>query len=259
MTSRRQKEDGSQSQNGLNEDDVNKMVSDIVFYLLTADQKKSVIKKADLSSKCGLSNKSNAVRAEVIDKAKKKLLETFGIMVHEPQTGQYYLINQIQAEQEEGESFLTWSDKENAQMALTFTILGLIQFNSNEKITDEALFKFLKQMGVFCEDERGGRRPGRGREDEVGAPVPEEVAELFEGDVKKFVNDVLVNKQHYLKRDRIDSPDTEVEAYEYSWGERAKLELTKKDVFDMVCEVYECEPKMFKEQYDKAYDGEEAE
>ena len=64
---------------------------------------------------------------------------------------------------------------------------------------------------MFCEDERGGRRPGRGREDEVGAPVPEEVAELFEGDVKKFVNDVLVNKQHYLKRDRIDSPDTEVQ------------------------------------------------
>lgn len=61
--------------------------------------------------------------------------------------GQYYLINQIQADQEEGESFLSWSDKENAQMALTFTILGLIQFNSNEKITDEALFKFLKQMG----------------------------------------------------------------------------------------------------------------
>ena len=64
--------------------------------------------------------------------------------------GQYYLINQIQADQEEGESFLSWSDKENAQMALTFTILGLIQFNSNEKITDEALFKFLKQMGGEC-------------------------------------------------------------------------------------------------------------
>ena len=64
---------------------------------------------------------------------------------------------------------------------------------------------------MFCEDERGGRRPGRGREVEVGAPVPEEVAELFEGDVKKFVNDVLVNKQHYLKRDRVDSPDTEVQ------------------------------------------------
>ena len=44
MASKRQKEGGSQSQNGLSEDDVNKMVSDIVFYLLTADQKKSVIK-----------------------------------------------------------------------------------------------------------------------------------------------------------------------------------------------------------------------
>lgn len=48
-----------------------------------------LLQKADMSSKCGLSNKSNAVRAEVIDKAKKKLLEVFGILVHEPQNGEY--------------------------------------------------------------------------------------------------------------------------------------------------------------------------
>ena len=34
----------SQSSHGLNDDDIEKMVSDAVFYFLVADQKKSIIK-----------------------------------------------------------------------------------------------------------------------------------------------------------------------------------------------------------------------
>lgn len=34
----------SQTQHGLNDDDIEKMVSDAVFYFLVADQKKSIIK-----------------------------------------------------------------------------------------------------------------------------------------------------------------------------------------------------------------------
>ncbi len=48
-----------------------------------------------------------------------------------------------------------------------------------------------------------------------------------------------------------ESQDVEVEAYEYSWGERAEAEVKKSSVFRMVCEVYEVEPRMFKEQYEK--------
>ena len=29
------------------------------------------------------------------------------------------------------------------------------------------------------------------------------------------------------------------------------MEVKKSDVLKMVCELYECEPRMFKEQYDK--------
>ena len=99
---------------------------------------------------CDLSKKDRKLQEEVISEAMRLLLKTFGIRVIEPEQkkGTYYLINALTEPQEdEDKQHITWSDKENAQMALTFTILGLIQFNSNEKITDEALFKFLKQMG----------------------------------------------------------------------------------------------------------------
>ena len=81
--------------------------------------------------------------------------------------------------------------------------------------------------------------------------MPEDVKELFDGDAKKFVNDILVGRQHYLQRVRVQGPDPEVEAYEYSWGERANLEVKKSDILKMVVELYDCEPRMFKEQFDK--------
>jgi hypothetical protein len=45
--------------------------------------------------------------------------------------------------------------------------------------------------------------------------------------------------------------DTEVEAYEYSWGDRAEAEVKKSSMFRLICEIYEVEPRMFKEQFEK--------
>eukprot|EP00092_Neocalanus_flemingeri_P049018 GFUD01056192.1.p1 GENE.GFUD01056192.1~~GFUD01056192.1.p1 ORF type:complete len:224 (+),score=56.75 GFUD01056192.1:76-672(+) len=146
----------------------------------------------------------------------------------------------------------TGARRKMPRWGLTFTILGLI-FMSNGKVSDDTLFKFLKLLGVF-EEERA-KKTGRGA-DQAGDPVDPEVSELFDGDTKKFVNDILVGRQHYLKRDRVQGPDPEVEAYEYSWGERAEFEVKKSDVLKMVCELYECEPRMFKEQYDKVKEAE---
>jgi len=253
--SQRRNKTGSQSlvqssQHGLSKDDMEKMVSDVTFYFLVADQKKSLIKRADLCKCCDLNKKPRDVQVEVINKAIQHLLKTFGIKVVESETrkGCYFLINQLQENQEdEALQHLVWNEKENAQMGLTFTILGLI-FMSNGKVSDDTLFKFLKLLGVY-EEERG-KKAGRGA-DTTCDPVDPDVADLFDGDTKKFVNDVLVGRQHYLKRDRVQGPDPEVEAYEYSWGERAELEVKKSEVLKMVCELYECEPRMFKEQYDK--------
>jgi len=246
---------GHSSQHGYSKEDMDKMVSDATFYFLVADQKKSLIKRADLCKTCDLNKKPRDVQVDVINRAMQHLLKTFGIKVHESESkkGCYFLINQLQENQDdENLQHITWSEKENAQMGLTFTILGLI-FMSNGKVSDDTLFKFLKLLGVY-EEERS-KKTGRGG-DQGGEPVDPEVAELFDGDTKKFVNDILVGRQHYLKRDRVIGPDPEVEAYEYSWGERAELEVKKSDVLKMVCELYECEPRMFKEQYDKVKEAE---
>ena len=49
----------------------------------------------------------------------------------------------------------------------------------------------------------------------------------------------------------LQGPDPEVEVFEYSWGERSELEVRRSSVLKMICELYECSPRMFKEQYDK--------
>ena len=117
------------------------------------------------------------------------------------------LINQLQESQDDDSlQHITWSEKENAQMGLTFTILGLI-FMSNGKVSDDTLFKFLKILGVYEEE----KQKKSGRIESSNDPIDPEVADLFDGDTKKFVNDILVARQHYLKRDRVQGPDPEVE------------------------------------------------
>ena len=180
------------------------------------------------------------------------LLKTFGIRVIEPEQkkGTYYLINALTEPQEdEDKQHITWSDKENAQLGLTFVILGVV-FMSNGKISEENLFKFLKHLGIYEED-RNKKRGGGGDSSYADSQVDAEITELFDGDVKKFVTDILVSRQHYLKKERVETGDPEAEAYEYSWGERAKLEVKESSILMMVCELYECEPRMFKEQFDK--------
>ena len=181
-------------------------------------------------------------------------------MESESRKGSYYMINALKEnQQDESSQHISWGERENAHMALTFVILGQI-FMSNGKVTDENLFKCLRLLGIYQEEEKQNKRGANRTQDLTGGEsVDPELLALFDGDIKKFVNDVLVTKQHYLKREKIDNNDPEVEVFEYSWGERAHLEVKESDVLKMVCELYDCEPRMFKEQYDKvvAEEGEE--
>jgi len=248
---------GKNSQNSeLNQDDKDKMISDAVFYFLVADQKKALVKRAELCKHCDLSKKTKAVQDEVITEAIRHLTKTFGIKAHELESrrGCYILVNQLvenDSDNSDDLQHLTWSDREAGQMGLTFTILGLI-FMSNGKVTDETLFKFLKLLGVY-EEESGKKDRGNKQADMVDP----DVADLFDGDVKKFINETLVGKQHYLKREKVQGPDPEVEVFEYSWGERSELEVRRSSVLKMICELYECSPRMFKEQYDKVKEMED--
>ena len=205
---------------------------------------------------CDLNRKDRRIQEQVLDAAKNHLLKTFGIKVVESETkkGNFFLINSLtENQQDEDTQHIVWSDKENAQMALTFVILGLVFMSNGQKITEDNLFKFLKHMGVYDEDQKTNQRRNDASNDST---VDAQVTALFDGDIKKFVNDVLVSKQHYLMRAKEDTGDPEAQVFSYTWGERARLEIKESDVLKFVCDCYECEPRMFKEQFDKVLDNE---
>merc|ERR1719483_1110417 len=134
-------------------------------------------------------------------------------------------------------------------MGLTFSILGHV-FMSGGRVSDENLMRFVRNLGLVGEE-------GKGRKGELGG-VDLEVSQLYDGDVKRWVNDTLVSKQQYLKRIRL--VEVEGEQYEYSWGDRAEAEVKKSSVLKFVCDLYGCRPRVFAEQYDivKQEEGEEA-
>ena len=203
---------------------------------------------------CDLNRKDRRIQEQVLDAAKNHLLKTFGIKVVESETkkGNFFLINSLtENQQDEDTQHIVWSDKENAQMALTFVILGLVFMSNGQKITEDNLFKFLKQMDLYDDDDDVDQKSNKRRKDaNRNSIVDTEVIKMFDGDIKTFVNDVLVSKQHYLMRTKVETGDPEAQVFSYTWGERARQELNEKDVLSFVCECYECEPRMFKEQFD---------
>jgi len=223
---------------GLAEDDAKKMISDIAFAFIAADQKKTVIKKPEILKTCDLFKKEKRVQDYIIAQAAKQMSDILGIELKELKNS-YILTSRLEQES----NHIEWSDKEYSRMALTYTILGLILM-SNGKITDDILFKFLKSVGLY-EDEKTAAKSG---------PKPSDceiITAFYDGDTKKFINETLVTKQHYLRRESIKTLDMDAEVYEYSWGERAEHECKPSEVFRMVCDMYECDGQMFREQMDR--------
>ncbi len=78
---------------------------------------------------------------------------------------------------------LDWSEREAAQMGITLAILGLIF------MSDEVLFKFLKSLGLHEEEKNKTVATAA-----AATAMDPELLDLFEGDAKKFVNEVLVGR-----------------------------------------------------------------
>jgi len=241
---------GGGGSSNLNKDDISRMVSDVVLYCLVTDQRKALIKRADIVKQCNLGKGLSKVEVDkVMEQVERHFMDTFGMRLQEKEDrrGVFMLVNTIS--ESSGQGNIQWSDSETAQMGLTFSILGLV-FMSGGRVMDDILIRFVRNLGLVAEDSRG-------RKGEQGS-VEAEVSQLFDGDMKRFVNDTLVSKQQYLRRTRV--VEVEGEQYEYSWGERAEAEVKKSTVLKFVCELYGCRPRVFAEQFDivKQEEGEDA-
>ncbi|XP_013791154.1 non-structural maintenance of chromosomes element 3 homolog [Limulus polyphemus] len=147
--------------------------------------------------------------------------------------GLYLLLNDLDVKTEFSEHTLNWSEEENGKTGLLFFILSLIFMNGNV-VLDNVMWTTLKRLGL---------------DHEVG-PHP-----LF-GDIKKLVTQEFV-RQQYMEYTRI--PGSDPALYEFRWGPRAELELSKKELLEFVCYLYgnNMKPEQWTSQYQDVLRSEE--
>lgn len=208
---------------GLKEDELEHLVNDTVYYLLIADQRKQMIKKADIV-KHVIKEQSRNFNA-VITKAQNKLKQVYGIKLIELEgrKGQYVLINCLK----ESTVRNTSSDSESARDGLLLVILTLI-FMKGNVISEVHLWQTLKRLGLNLD-------------------TPNKLHPLF-GDLKRLITVEFV-RQLYLEYTRIQ--DSEPPVYEFRWGPRAHLEVKKRDILELVCKIFNNDMKI--EQWTSQY------
>lgn len=196
----------------LPKEEVNQKVCDLVQYLLIMDQKKIPIKKLDIN-KYILKEHSRAFN-KFFSKAKTTLKEVFGIHLMELDAKQksYILVNMF--ENEVDKEHLVWPPEDNAKMGLLMVVLSTI-FMKGNVMPDNLLYHMLKKLGIDTEQNHA----------------------VF-GDVKKLITQEFV-RMGYLEYVR--DPKSDPPVYEFKWGPRAKLEISKRNALDFVCQIYDVE------------------
>jgi len=204
---------------------------EVVKYILIMDQKKIPIKKLDINK--NVLKEHSKTFPVIIAEATKKLSTVFGLELkelEEKHRGSYILLNKLDTDAEN--NHLEWSPEDDSKMGLVTVVLSLIFMNGNV-MQDGPLWNALKKLGVD----------------------PEQPHELF-GDVKKLITQEFV-RQCYLEIVR--QPNTDPPVSEFKWGQRAKLEISKRHILDFVSDIYGIEPSAWTSQWQDAQDTEEPE
>ncbi|KAH6940922.1 hypothetical protein HPB50_010370 [Hyalomma asiaticum] len=194
-------------------------VNDTVYYLLISDQHKEGIKKKDIQKH--VLNNSGKVMRSVLAAAKEKLQDVFGYELVEldDKQGSVILVNKVDLS--EYSQFLrrqayfpfllqTKSDKDLARQGLIILILALVLMNDGA-VREDLLWKMLKPYAL-----------------------DPNVTDPTFGDVRKLICNELV-KQAYLEQTVILGSDPPL--HQYHWGMRAKKEISKRFVLEIVCKI----------------------
>lgn len=196
-------------------------VNELVKFLLVMDQKKLPIKKQDIN-KHVLKEHSKAF-LDIKNAAAARLEKVFGIELVEMEDkfkGSFILVNKIETDTEQ--SHLEWGEDDDSKMGLIMVVLSLI-FMSGNVLQDSQLYNSLKKLGIN----------------------PDITHEVF-GDIKKLLTQEFV-RQGYLEMTR--QPNMDPPVTEFGWGQRAKLETSKRRVLEFVSKVYGIESQQWTTQW----------
>ncbi|KAL4223158.1 Melanoma-associated antigen G1 [Mactra antiquata] len=194
----------------LNQGDQDRLISEVVRFILVMDQKKYPIKKTEINKHI-LKEHSKSFPI-IIGEVTKRFSEVFGFQLKELENkhkGSYILINELDCDSVD--SHLRWSEIEDSKRGLLMVVLSLIFMQGNE-ITDCELWSFLSKLGIKLDQ-------------------PHEVF----GDCKKLITQEWV-RQCYLEMTTVPNVDPPVS--QIRWGQRAFLETSKRKMLSFVSKIY---------------------
>ncbi|KAJ0036382.1 hypothetical protein NQD34_005059 [Periophthalmus magnuspinnatus] len=211
----------SQVQRGLDKftgSQMDQKAAEVIQYILVKDQKKIPVRRADLVKH--VLKDYRYIYPEIMKRVLQTFDQVFGLKLVEIDTKNhlYILINKLEPQ----EGAAPAQGPPNPKMGLLFVILSLI-FMKRGAVKESECFHLLS---VFRERH-----------------------EQF-GDVKKLVTDEFV-RQRYLECVRI--PHTEPVEFEFHWGQRAELEVSKAKILDFMGELHNQDPQTWSQQYKEAH------
>lgn len=191
----------------------------LVQFLLVKDQAKVPIKRSEMVKFIIREYKDECL--EIISRASHKLECVFGYQLKEidPKNHSYILINKGR----KGEAASSYLDR--PKVGLLMVVLSLI-FMKGNCVREDLIFTFLYKLGLDVRETHG----------------------LF-GNTKKLITEVFV-REKYLEYRRI--PFTEPAEYEFLWGPRAFLEISKMLVLKFLAKLYKKDPRCWPYQYYEA-------
>ncbi|XP_061758866.1 necdin-like 2 isoform X1 [Nerophis ophidion] len=214
----------SQVQKGLEKlspSQVNQKTVEVVQYFLVKDQKKIPIRRGDLIKNVIKENRN--IYPEIMRRAAHTLDQVFGLKLVEidTKTHLYILINKLEAAAG-GPSLRS----ANPKTGLLFLILSVI-FMKGGVVREGLIWNTLKKLNVDSAESH----------------------ECF-GDVKKLITDEFV-RQRYLEYVRVSHTDPP--EYEFSWGQRADVEVSKTKILEFMGQLHDQDPQSWTQQYREAH------
>ncbi|KYN21009.1 Melanoma-associated antigen G1 [Trachymyrmex cornetzi] len=200
------------------------LISSIIRYLFMADRNKLPIQKSHIIKHI-LDGNSKVFRS-IIESVNIQLSQVFGYSLVEIEGNKYILVNEI----ENDLPHLTFND--NHKLVLLYLVLVHI-FMYGESCKEEILWDFLQNLGIITDDN---------------------FQHEYFGDIKQLVTVDFVNQRYLEKviKNKNDPMD-----FEFTWGSRAKNELTYRSALQFVADIYDCPIKKWKLQYKTVQDEEE--
>ncbi|KAM3872145.1 non-structural maintenance of chromosomes element 3 homolog [Diretmus argenteus] len=196
--------------------------AEVVQYFVVKEQKKVPVRRADIVKY--VVKEYRNVYTEIMKRVAHTFDQVFGLKLVEYDTKNhiYMLINKLDTV--EAAPFGI-SSKDPKKMTLLFAILGIV-FMKGGAVKENLIWKQLKKLGID----------------------PGEKHEEF-GNVKKLVTDEFV-RQRYLELVRI--PHTDPFEYEFRWGQRAELEVSKEKILEFMGQMFDQDPRVWTQQYKEA-------